>query len=89
LAEVKLLDKVRTELRTKHYSNKTEKAYLSWIKRFILFHNKRHSKSMGAEEIKVFINNLFTNHTVQSSVCKTESSKEYIYADYRFKILLI
>jgi hypothetical protein len=67
LAEVKLLDKVRTELRTRYYSSKTEKAYLSWIKRFILFHNKRHPKDMGAEEIKAYINNLATNHQVASA----------------------
>jgi hypothetical protein len=55
LAEEKLLDRVRKELRSRHYSIKTEKAYLSWIKRFILFHNKKHPKDMGAEEVKAFI----------------------------------
>lgn len=67
MPEPKLLDKVRLELRTKHYSSKTEDAYTSWIKRFILFHNKRHPKDMGAEEIKSFITNLATNHHVSSS----------------------
>ncbi|HQF44114.1 MAG TPA: phage integrase N-terminal SAM-like domain-containing protein, partial [Ignavibacteriaceae bacterium] len=41
MPEPKLLDKVRTELRSKHYSRKTETAYTNWIKRFVLFHNKR------------------------------------------------
>lgn len=63
----KLLDKVRTELRSKHYSIKTEKAYTNWIKRFVFFHNKRHPNEMGAEEIKSFINNLATDHHVSSS----------------------
>lgn len=67
MPEPKLLDKVRTELRTKHYSRKTEVAYTNWIKRFILFHNKRHPKDMGAEEIKTFINSLATNHHVSSA----------------------
>ena len=67
MAEVKLLDKVRNELRAGHYSTKTEKAYLNWIKRFILFHNKKHPKEMSAEEIKAFINNLATNHHVSSA----------------------
>jgi integron integrase len=67
LAEVKLLDKVKTEFRTRHYSLRTEKTYLSWIKRFILFHDKRHPKDMGADEIKAFINNLTINHHVSSS----------------------
>ena len=48
-------------------SKRTEQAYLSWIKKFIFFHNKRHPKDMGAEEIKAFINNLATNHQVSSS----------------------
>ncbi|MEG8990927.1 phage integrase N-terminal SAM-like domain-containing protein [Ignavibacteria bacterium 4148-Me] len=38
----KLLDKVRLTLRANHYSRKTEEAYIGWIKRYILFHNKRH-----------------------------------------------
>jgi integron integrase len=67
MPETKLLDKVRIELRIKHYSKKTEVAYTSWIKRFILFHHKRHPKDMGAEEIKAFVNNLATNHHVSSS----------------------
>jgi integron integrase len=67
MPEPKLLDKVRTELRSKHYSRKTEVAYTNWIKRFVLFHKKRHPKEMGAEEIKAFIDNLATNHHVSSA----------------------
>ncbi len=43
----KLLDQVRITLRANHYSRKAEEAYLSWIKRFILFNNKRHPSEMG------------------------------------------
>lgn len=67
MPEPKLLDKVRTELRSKHYSRKTEVAYTNWIKRFVLFHNKRHPKDMGADEIKLFVDNLVTNHHVSSA----------------------
>jgi integron integrase len=67
MPEPKLLDKVHLELRSKHYSIKTEDAYTSWIKRFILFNNKQHPKDMGADEIKSFITNLATNHHVSSS----------------------
>ncbi len=67
MPEPKLLDKVRTEIRLKHYSVKTEKAYTNWIRRFVLFHNKRHPKDMGAEEIKSFVDNLVTNHHVSSA----------------------
>ncbi|MCP5063063.1 MAG: hypothetical protein GY936_11460 [Ignavibacteriae bacterium] len=42
---MKLLDQVRETIRLKHYSIKTEKAYVNWIKRFILFHNKKHPNS--------------------------------------------
>lgn len=63
----KLLEQVRELLRVKHYSKRTEKTYLNWIKRFILYHNKRHPVDMGAEEIKAFINDLANNKNVSSS----------------------
>jgi len=47
----KLLDQVREILRNKHYSYRTEHTYVDWIKRFIIFHNKRHPREMGAEEV--------------------------------------
>ncbi len=43
----KLLDRLRQAIRTRHYSPSTEKAYVSWVKRFIFFHGKRHPKEMG------------------------------------------
>jgi hypothetical protein len=43
----KLLDQVRHAIRTRHYSYRTEKAYVHWIKRFIFFHNKRHPAELG------------------------------------------
>jgi hypothetical protein len=43
----KLLDQVRNKIRFKHYSFRTEQAYVDWIKRFILFHQRRHPASMG------------------------------------------
>ncbi len=47
----KLLDGVRDVIRTKHHSMRTEQAYVGWIRRLILFHDKRHPKGMGADEI--------------------------------------
>ncbi len=44
---MKLLDQVRDVVRKKHYSIRTEQAYVQWIRQFILFHNKRHPKDMG------------------------------------------
>nr|WP_244405224.1 integron integrase [Ignavibacterium album] len=54
-------------MRVNHYSKKTEEAYIGWIKRFILFHNKRHPIDMGAGEIKSFVDNLVTNYLVSSA----------------------
>ena len=51
----KLLDRVRGAIRVKHYSIRTEEAYVSWIKRYILFHDKRHPKEMGVPEIEAFL----------------------------------
>jgi integron integrase len=54
----KLLDRVRDTLRLKHYSYRTEQTYVDWIRRFILFHNKRHPQDMGVPEIEAFLTHL-------------------------------
>jgi len=64
---VKLLDQVRAVIRKKHYSNRTEQAYVTWIERFILFHRKRHPKDMGAREILQTISHLATDQKVAAS----------------------
>ena len=51
----KLLDQVCDKIRFKHYSIKTEKSYVGWIKRYIFFHKMRHPKEMGKEEIEEFL----------------------------------
>ena len=51
----RLLDQVRDRIRRKHYSIRTEKAYVDWIRRFVLHHNKRHSRDMGAVEVEGFL----------------------------------
>jgi integron integrase len=63
----KLLDQVRAKLRLKHYSLRTEKAYVDWIRRFILFHGKRHPREMGAEEVVAFLSHLAVERTVAAS----------------------
>ena len=63
----KLLDQVRHAIRTRHYSYMTEKAYVGWIKRFILFHNKRHPVEMGETEIGHFLSSLASNSHVSAS----------------------
>ncbi len=49
------LESVRELIRLKHLSYRTEEAYLGWIRRFIIFHDKRHPKEMGAAEVKEFL----------------------------------
>src|SRR6266496_2949067 len=63
----KLLDQVRQAIRTRHYSYRTEKAYVHWIKRFIFFHNKRHPAEMGETEIGQFLSSLAANSHVGAS----------------------
>jgi integron integrase len=63
----KLLDTVREEIRRRHYSIRTEKAYVRWIKRFILFHHKKHPKIMGGKEIESFLTHLAIDRNVASS----------------------
>ena len=65
--EKKLLDRVRDAIRTKHYSIRTEEAYANWIKRFILFHDKRHPQEMGAAEIEEFLTHLAVDKNVAAS----------------------
>ena len=63
----KLLDQARIAMRQRHYSLKTEKSYVSWMKRFILFHNKKHPKDMGDHEIEQFLNHLVLKRGVSAS----------------------
>lgn len=51
----KLLEQVSDVIRLKHYSYKTEKSYINWIKRYILFHNKRHPRELGEKKWKNFL----------------------------------
>ncbi len=65
--KVKLLDQVRAVARTKHLSNRTEDTYHNFIKRYILFHDKRHPKEMGADEISAFLTDLAVKGNVPAS----------------------
>jgi len=63
----KLLDQVVARLRVKHYSLRTEKTYVDWIKRYIWFHGKRHPQEMGAPEVEAFLSHLAVERTVSAS----------------------
>lgn len=64
---MKLLDQVRDIIRKKHYSIRTEQAYVDWMKRYIFFHDKRHPKDMGAKEISAFLSYLARDRNVSVS----------------------
>ncbi|MEP6998810.1 MAG: integron integrase [Betaproteobacteria bacterium] len=63
----RLLDQVRDRIRFRHYSIRTEQAYLDWIKRFIRFHGKRHPSTMGAAEVERFLTDLAVVQNVSAS----------------------
>jgi integron integrase len=63
----KLLDQLRSVIRAKHYSYRTEKAYVGWVRRFILFHDKRHPRDMGKKEIEAFLSHLAVKRRVAAA----------------------
>jgi len=63
----KLLDAVRETIRLKHYSPRTEETDVCWIKRYVLFHNKRHPREMGVKEIEAFLTHLAVDEQVAAS----------------------
>ena len=63
----RLLDQVREAVRSRHYSRRTEKTYVAWIRRFILFHGKRHPAAMGQAEITQFLSALAVKDRVAAS----------------------
>lgn len=65
--EPRLLDQIRNALRRRHYSYRTEKVYLQWARRFILFHDKRHPQEMGETEVAAFLTHLAVNRRVSAS----------------------
>lgn len=63
----RLLDRVRATLRLRHYSLRTEEAYVAWMRRYIFFHGKRHPAEMGAPELTAFLTSLAVNGRVAAS----------------------
>jgi integron integrase len=63
----RLLDRVREAIRTRHYSIRTEEAYIRWIRQYILFSGKRHPEELGAQEVSAFISHLAVGRDVAAS----------------------
>ena len=64
---MRLLDRVRAAIETRHYSRRTERAYIGWIRRFIVANGKRHPSEMGAREVERFLSSLATEGKVSAS----------------------
>ena len=62
-----LLEVVNDTIRCKHYSHRTEKSYLQWIKRYVIFHHKRHPREMGKVEVEAFLTYLAVEGKVSAS----------------------
>lgn len=76
----KLLDTLRAQLRVMHYAIRTEEAYVDWVRRFILFHNKRHPKDMGPEEVSKFLSYLaVTRHVSASTQNQAKAAILFLY----------
>ena len=66
-APPRLLDRVRAAIRARHYSLRTEEAYAAWIKRYVVFHRKRHPAELGPAEITQFLTALAVERRVSAS----------------------
>jgi len=82
----KLLDQVRQAIRTRHYSYRTENAYVHWIKRYIFFHNKRHPAEMSEKEIAQFLSTLASEwHVSASTQNQALNAILFLYRDVLWK----
>ena len=78
----KLLDQVRDTIRRKHFSIRTEQSYTEWIRRFILFHNKRHPREMAEPEVTEFLTHLARDgHVAASTQNQALSALLFLYKE--------
>ena len=73
LPQPRLLDQLRLVLRVRHYSRRPEDCYANWARRFILFHRKRHPRTMGAAEVEQFLTHLAVQGRISASASRTHS----------------
>lgn len=74
-----LIDRVREAIRVRHYSPRTEEAYVAWIRRFILFHGKRHPREMGSAEVTAFLSHLARKDVAASTQNQALSAILFLY----------
>ena len=79
----RFLDRLRQALRARHYSPRTERVYVGWVRRFIVFHGKRHPSEMGADEVTRYLSHLATDRLVSaSSQNQAFSALLFLYRDF-------
>jgi integron integrase len=78
--DMRLLDRLRQAIRTRHYSYRTEQAYVDWTRRFIHFHGKRHPQELGAKEVGDFLSHLAVDrHVASSTQTQARSALLFLY----------
>lgn len=78
----KLLDRMRAEIRLRHYSLRTEQAYADWARRHILFHGKQHPQALGAEAVRDFLSYLASErHVSASTQNQAKSALLFLYRE--------
>jgi Phage integrase, N-terminal SAM-like domain len=80
----RLLEQMRAMLRARHYSLRTEGTYLGWVKRFILFHGKRHPRDMGVQEVQQFLAHLAVEGHVAAST-QSQALSAILFLEYPLK----
>jgi site-specific recombinase XerD len=79
----RFLDRLRADLRARGYAYPTEKTYLHWARRFILYHRRRHPETMGKDEIEIFLNYLAVECNVSPSTQRTAlNALMYLYTKF-------
>jgi integron integrase len=76
-----LINQVRSKIRLKHYSIRTEQAYVDWIRRFIVFHGKRHPGVLGAAEVEAFLTHLAIDDNMSPSTQNQAKSALFLYRE--------
>lgn len=85
---IKLIDRIKIDMRVKHYSRKTEESYINWIKQYIVYNNRTHPEKLGAEEIKSFVNYLATERRISSSTQNQSVSRRMQGVLYLYKNII-
>lgn len=81
-APKRLLDQVRAAIRYRHYSYRTEQAYVGWVREFVRFHDRRHPRELGASEVAAFLTHLATEREVAASTHQQAlSALLFLYRD--------